>query len=62
MFFLSGLTVVNFLLQTTPEEKIARINIGKSCCPNTTADNFASKDTGQSQHRYVYSVGKKRVC
>jgi hypothetical protein len=57
MFFLSGLTVANFVLQTTPEEKMARINTGKSCCPNTSAP----KDTGQSLHRCVYSVGGKQV-
>jgi hypothetical protein len=59
---LSGATVVNFVLQTTPGEKITRIKIGWTCGPNTTADNFVPKDIGQSLlHSHTCGVGSSWV-
>jgi hypothetical protein len=52
-FFHSGIIVVKIVLQTTSEEKVARIKIGGTCWPNTTTDNSVSEDIKQNLHRYA---------
>jgi hypothetical protein len=47
-FFRSGVTVVNFALQTIPEEKVRRIKMGRTCWPNTTADNSVPEDVDKA--------------
>jgi hypothetical protein len=56
-----GVNGVNFVLQTTPEEKNLRIKIGWTCWPNTTADNSVPEDIGQSLHRHTCSVGTNGI-
>jgi hypothetical protein len=56
-FFRLGVTVVNFILQTTPEEKITIIKFRRTCWANTTADNSVPEDVRQSLHTHTYSVG-----
>jgi hypothetical protein len=50
------------LLQTTPEEKIRRINIGWTCWPNTTADNSLLEHIGQSLHRHTCNGALAESC
>jgi hypothetical protein len=56
--FCSRGTAVNFVLQTTWEEEIARIKIRWTCRPNTTADNSVPKDIGQNLHWHNVQGGQ----
>jgi hypothetical protein len=62
LYFHLGVSVVNFALQTTPEEKTQGLGSGERAVKITTADNSVPEYIGQSLHRYTCSRAVSESC